>query len=165
MFKNLLTVFTLISSTAAYASETQIIGNVQSKCSIYTDIQGVYGAPLPNVLSTEPIDGGVTPIIRYDVAKAGYYKAKITYPDSFSSSPNLDDNVNWTGSVQVSQVSVPEMSAYETSKIEYYNVTEFDLTEAGSVWFQANSRAEYGVDKSFPAGEYRSIVVAECIAK
>jgi hypothetical protein len=165
MFKKLLTIVAILGSTAAYANETPIVGNVESKCSIFTDKQGVYGAPLPNTLSTDSVDGGVAPVIRFDVAKAGYYKAVITQPTSFSTSPALSDVVTWTGSIEVAQVSDPLMSAYDTDKVVYNNTTEFDLTVAGPVWFKANSKAEYGVDKSLPAGEYRAVVVAECIAK
>jgi hypothetical protein len=57
------------------------------------------------------------------------------------------------------------MSDYETNKIEYNNVTEFDLTVTGTVWFNVNSSVTYGYDKSFPAGTYTSVAVAECIAK
>jgi len=38
------------------------------------------------------------------------------------------------------------------------------LTVAGSVWFKADSKAEYGYNKAFPAGTYRSIVTATCLA-
>lgn len=56
------------------------------------------------------------------------------------------------------------MSAYEAAKVEYENVTEFDLTLAGSTWFSVESEATYGVGKSLPGGEYKANVVAECIA-
>lgn len=151
--------------SAASAADTPIVGNVQSKCSIYTDRQGVYGNPTPNELSTAPADGGVKPVIRYDVAQGDYYIAKLSWPNSFSSSPALADAVNWDGEVVVSEVSDALMSAYETAKIEYNNVTEFDLTVAGSTWFTVDSTVNYGYDKSFPAGTYTAIVTAECIAK
>jgi hypothetical protein len=57
------------------------------------------------------------------------------------------------------------MSAFESSKIEYNNTVEFDLTIAGSVWFDVESTADYGYDKSFPAGDYTAMVLAECIAQ
>lgn len=154
-----------IISTSVYAADTPIVGTVQSKCSIYTDRQGVYGNPLPNKLSTEPSDGGVNPVIRYDVAQGDYYIAKLTWPNNFSSSPSLADAVDWDGEVSVSQVSDTLMSDYETGKIEYNNVTEFDMTVAGSVWFEIDSTIEYGFGKSFPAGSYTTVVTAECIAK
>jgi hypothetical protein len=163
--KSLALVATLSFASMAYAEEAPIVGTVQSKCSIYTTTSGVYGSPTPSKLSTLPTDGGIQPIIRFDVAQAGYYIAKITTPGSFSSSPALNDAVNFTGSTSVSQVSDPLMSAYETDKVTYNNVTEFDLTVAGSVWFKSTSTVEYGADKSFPSGTYRAVVQAECIAK
>lgn len=152
-------------STSATAGETPIIGNVQSKCSIYTDRQGVYGNPLPNKLSTDAVDGGVQPVVRYDVAQGDYYLAKIAWPNVFSTSPSLSDTVTWDGDVTVSEVSDSLMSGYTTSKVEYNNIVEFDLTVAGSTWFTVDSIAAYGYDKSFPAGSYTAVVTAECIAK
>ena len=163
--RTLLTATAIMGGTIAYAIETPITGTVESKCSIYTDIPGVYGNPTPDKLSTAVADGGVLPRIRYDVAEADYYKAKISTPESFSSSPNLTDVVNWSGTVEVSEVTDPLMSAYETDKVTYNNVTEFDLTVAGTVWFNVTSTATYGYGKSFPGGSYNAIVVAECIAK
>ena len=152
-------------STSAIAGDTPIVGNVQSKCSIYTDKEGVYGNPISSKLSTDPADGGVKPVIRYDVVQGGYYIAKIAWPNNFSSSPSLGDAVAWDGTTAVKEVTDPLMSAYETDKVEYNNVTEFDLTVAGTVWFDVASTAEYGYDKPFPAGSYTAIVTAECIAK
>jgi hypothetical protein len=110
------------------------------------------------------VDGGVQPIIRYDVVQSGFYKAVITVPSSFSSSPVLSDVVRWTGSVDVSRVTDAAMSAYSTNKRTYNETTEVNLTVAGSVWFKADSKAEYGYNKAFPAGTYRSIVTATCLA-
>lgn len=152
-------------ATTVYAESVPITGIVESRCSIFSDTQGVYGNPTPNMLSTARQDGGVLPIIRFDVASADFYKAKIAHPVSFSSSPSLPDFVEWSGTASVNRVSDPLMSGYETNKIEYDNVTEFDLTVAGSVWFQVNSAADYGFNKSFPAGTYTALVTAECIAK
>lgn len=149
----------------ALAENVPITGTVQSKCSIFTDTQGVYGNPLPYELSTDPADGGVKPVIRFDVAAADYYLARISHPNSFSSSPSLPDTVAWTGTTSVSQVSDPLMSGYESSKVVYNNVTEFDLTVAGTVWFEVNSSASYGFNKAFPSGTYTAIATAECIAK
>ena len=146
------------------AAQTEISGTVDSKCIIVSETSGVYGNPSPNLLTTDPTNGGVKPIIRYDVISADFYKAKITYPNSFSASPSLDDVVNWDGGVTVSEVSDAGMSAYDNDKIEYNNVTEIDLTIAGSTWFKVASTANYGYDKAFPAGQYRAVVTAECIA-
>ena len=152
-------------STAAIAEDTLITGIVQPKCSIFTDHQGIYGSPSPSVLSTAAADGGVLPVVRYDVVLADYYKAVITTPTSFSQSPGLADTVAWTGSAAVHEVSDAGMSAYDTNKIEYNATTEFDLTIAGSTWFEMESKAEYGGDKPFPGGNYTAMVEANCIAK
>ena len=77
----------------------------------------------------------------------------------------MNDVVEWLGRVEVSEVSNAEMAAFETNKVLWDNVTEFDLTIAGSVWFKIDSIAKYGYDKSFPGGTYRASVLAECIAK
>lgn len=145
-------------------ADVQIYGNVEAKCIIQTDNAGVYGNPTATKLSTVPADGGVLPIVRYDVAVADYYTARITSPTEFSSSPSLTDTVTWTGSSSVSQTSDATMAAYDTNKIVYGNVTDFKLTVAGSTWFSTSSTAVYGVDKSFPGGTYIAVVQAECIA-
>ena len=142
-----------------------ITGNVESKCVITTDTPGVYGNPLSDKLSTLPSDGGVNPIIRYDIIEASAYKARISYPLEFSTSPSLNDIVNWDGDVEIEEVSNAAMSEWESTKVQYENVTEFDLELAGSVWFKTESEAEYGYGKSFPGGTYRSAVTAECIAQ
>lgn len=154
----------LITCTA-YAEEVQIVGQVQSKCQIIADTEGVYGNATPDTLSTDTADGGVEPIVRFDVAQADYYKALISYPESFSQSPSLTDTVTWTGAVSVDQVSDTNMSSYDTNKVEYNNTTEYDLTVAGTTWFAIESEADYGFDKAFPGGTYRAIVTAECIAQ
>jgi hypothetical protein len=149
----------------AMAEGVPIEGNVQAKCVIRTDRAGVYGNPTADKLSALAADGGVTPIIRYDVALAGYYLARITYPTSFSTSPSLTDTVTWTGGASVSSVSAAGMSAYDAAKVEYDATTEFDLTVAGTTWFKVDSAAEYGYNKAFPAGLYRAIIQADCIAQ
>lgn len=149
----------------ASAEGVQIEGNVQAKCIIRTDRTGVYGNPTANKLSARPADGGVAPVIRFDVALADYYLARITHPTSFSTSPALTDTVTWTGGTSVSSVSTAAMSGYDAAKVEYDATTEFDLTVAGTTWFKVDSTAEYGYNKAFPAGTYRAIVQAECIAK
>jgi len=161
----IITLLTIALALPAVAQETLIEGNIQSKCIIHTDTQGVYGNPTPDKLSTTSTDGGVQPVVRYDVAVADYYIARITTPTSFSTSPTLTDVVNWTGSSSVGEVSDAGMSAYDTSKVVYEATTEFDLTIAGSTWFKVSSVAEYGYGKAFPGGTYRAVVQAECIAK
>lgn len=148
----------------AQAVEVPVVGNVAAKCVIVMDTSGVYGNPTPSELSTDAVDGGVEPVIRFDVLQADFYKAVITTPNSFSSAPTLTDVVNWTGSVSTLRVSDPLMSAYDNDKRTYDNVTEVDLTVAGSTWFKASSKADYGFNKAFPSGTYRAIINADCIA-
>ena len=164
MFKSIITMSAILMTSAAFAVETPIVGNVESKCSIYTDTAGVYGNPTPSTLSTAPADGGVTPVVRYDVAVASAYTAKISWPQAFTTSPTLTDSVVWDGDTIVSNTSDAGMSGYEAAKIEYDNVTEFGLTVAGSTWFSIDSTIAYGVAKPLPGGVYKSNVVAECIA-
>jgi len=164
MLKKTITVFATVFAMNSFAAEVPITGNVESKCTIYTDTVGIYGNPSPSTLSTASADGGVQPRIRYDVVNAGYYKAVISTPTEFSTSPVLNDSVAWTGSVSVAEVTDPLQSDYDTDKVEYDNVTEIDLTVAGTVWFKVDSTATYGVNKSLPGGQYRAIVTAQCIA-
>ena len=162
-FTKVLTACMIVMSSAA-AAEVPITGDVTSKCVIHTDTAGIYANPTPDVLTTAASDGGIAPIIRYDVVNANTYKAVITTPVEFSTSPSLTDTLTWTGSSSVSSVTDANMSAYDTNKRVYNNVTEFDLTVAGTVWFKSESSVSYGVNKSLPGGRYRSIITAECIA-
>jgi hypothetical protein len=57
------------------------------------------------------------------------------------------------------------MSAFEAGKVLYNNSTEFDLSVAGSVWFNVTSVAEYGYGKALPAGNYTALITAECVAQ
>jgi hypothetical protein len=41
------------------AEEMEVVGNVESKCVVTPDTSGVYGNPTPDVLSSDPTDGGV----------------------------------------------------------------------------------------------------------
>jgi hypothetical protein len=154
----------MLCAVSAQAEDLEVIGSVASKCVITPDTAGVYGNPTPQKLSSDPADGGVDPVVRFDVIQASYYKARITHPNSFSESPALSDTVTWTGDTATSQVSDSNMSGYDAAKIEYDNVTEFNLTVAGSTWFKTETDATYGYGKAFPAGTYRAVVVAECIA-
>jgi len=155
----------LIAGTAQ-AAEIPIEGTVQSQCLINTDKPGVYGSPNAYTLSTAPADGGVVPIVRYDVTLADAYTARITYPTDFSSSPSLSDSVTWTGSVTVDEVSSVDMADYQTDSITYDQTREYVLTATGATWFAVSSTATYGggSNKAFPGGTYRAVVVAECIA-
>ncbi len=165
MLRSIIVLGTVAIASSSLAEETTITGNVSSKCSIYTDVAGVYGNPNPDELSTLPADGGVMPVLRYDVSIANYYSAKIAYPIEFTTSPSLTDSLTWTGQVEVATMSdATGMANYETNKVTYDNVTEYDLTAAGSTWFKVTSGVTYGVDKSLPGGEYKAAVTALCIA-
>ena len=165
MFNKVIVALVALFATTAYAADVPLVGTVESKCIVTTDTQGVYGNPLPYRLSTAQGDGGVQPIVRYDVIQADYYKALITYPTTFTESPALDDVVTWTGDVTVAEVTDALMSAYDNDKIEYDNITEVALSVAGSTWFTVESQADYGFNKALPAGTYRAVISAECIAQ
>jgi len=165
MKKVLIASLILTISSAALAEGVPISGHVKTRCLITTDTNGVYGNPLPSKLSTSYAEGGVVPVVRYDVTLADSYLAKITTPSAFSESPALLDTVTWTGVTSVTKTTDAAMSAYEVDKILYDNTTQFDLTIAGSTWFSSESTAVYGGTKSFPGGIYSAIIVAECIAK
>lgn len=165
MINKLTFIAAILTCTSAVAENVPITGTIESKCSIYTTTQGVFGAPTINTLSTKPHDGGVNPVLRVDTSQAGSYIAKITTPNTFSTSPSLNDSVAWTGDVSVSQVSDVSMADYDTNKVTYNDTHEYDLTAAGSTWFEVESSASYGVNKSLPGGEYVAMVTAECIAK
>ena len=85
-----------ILALPALAEEAVITGTIESKCVINTDVNGVYGNPVAGTLSTLPADGGVLPIIRYDIALGNAYTARITAPSSFSTAPSLNDVVDWS---------------------------------------------------------------------
>lgn len=163
--KTLILLFAMTFGINAYANTSvPVAGTVESKCVVSQDVMGVYGNPTPGILSTDPQDGGVRPVIRYDVVQASYYTAKISHPETFVESPALSDVVYWDGSASVDQVTDASMSSYDTSKVEYNNVTEFFLTVAGSTWFKVDSEITYGVGRAFPGGQYQTAVLAECIA-
>lgn len=165
MYKALVVALLAASPAVSSAMESVITGTVQSKCTINTDVVGVYGNPTASRLSTARADGGVQPVIRYDVSLADAYTARITTPTTFSSSPALSDTLYWSGSSAVKEVSDAAMSDYETNKVVYDATTEFALHTAGTTWFEISSSVDYGYGKSFPGGTYRAVVVAECIAK
>ena len=151
---------------SAYAVDVPISGTVQSRCVITTDTPGTYGNPNAYTLTTSSSDGGVQPIVRYDVTLADAYYAQITTPTSFSTSPALSDTVTWTGSTEVSSVSdATGMAGYESAKTTFGQTTQFDLTATGSTWFKSTSVATNGGNKAFPGGNYSSTVEAVCVAK
>ena len=164
--KKPLIILAALLTVPAVSATTPITGMVASKCIVTTDTDGVYGNPSATKLSTASSDGGVLPIIRYDIITASAYNAKITTPISFSSSPALgSETVTWTGSTVANQMSDAGMSVFNTNKVVYNNTSEFPLTIAGSVWFDVSSVATYGYNKAFPAGSYSAVVTAECIAQ
>jgi len=167
MLKKAITIFAMsLFSLSVYAAEVPIEGTVQSRCVITTDTPGVYGNPNAYTLTTSATDGGVQPIVRYDVTLADAYYAQITTPTSFDQSPSLSDTVTWTGSTSVSSVSdATNMAGYETGKTTFGQTTQFDLTASGSTWFKSSSTATYGGNKAFPGGTYTATVEAVCIAK
>ena len=153
-------------AVSVQAEEVPINGTVQSRCVISTDTAGVYGNPNAYTLTTTPADGGVLPVVRFDVTLADAYYAEITAPSSFSSSPTLPDTVTWTGDTTVQTVSDSTgMSAYETNKIEYGMTDKYDLTATGSTWFKTESTATMGGNRAFPGGNYTAVVEANCIAQ
>ena len=164
--KKPLIILAALLTVPAVSATTPISGMVASKCIVTTDTDGVYGNPSATKLSTASSDGGVLPIIRYDIITASAYNAKITTPISFSSSPALgSETVTWTGSTVANQMSDAGMSVFNTNKVVYNNTSEFPLTIAGSVWFDVSSVATYGYNKAFPAGSYSAVGTAECIAQ
>ena len=165
MNKLLILPVALACTGAIASSNIPITGSVESKCVNQTDTDGEYGNPTADKLSTAVSDGGVLPVVRYDIVTANAYKAVISHPNSFSSSPTLTDTVAWTGSTTLTSSSDSNMSAFNDNKVTYNNSSEFDLTIAGSAWFSVTSTAEYGYDKAFPAGTYSAMVTAECIAQ
>lgn len=165
MFKKVILASAVFACFANAQVDVPITGNVASKCVITTDTPGVFGNPTSNKLSTLPEDGGVMPVVRFDIIEADSYKARLAYPMDFTSAPALNDIVNWSGEVEIHEVSNSEMSGWEAAREEWDNVRQYDLTLDGSIWFKVTSKAEYGYDKSFPGGVYRASVLAECIAK
>jgi len=167
MLKKAITIFAMsLFSLSAYAVDVPIEGTVQSRCVITTDTPGVYGNPNAYTLTTTPADGGVKPIVRFDVTLADAYYAQITTPTSFDTSPSLGDTVTWTGSTSVSAVSdATNMADYETNKVTFGQTTQYDLTATGSARFTSSSTATYGGSKAFPGGTYTATVEAVCIAQ
>ena len=117
------------------------------------------------VLSTTPADGGVLPVIRFDVALANYYTANITHPHLLAHLLHLLISVTWTGSTSVTNTSDAGMSGYDAAKVVMITQLYLILTVAGSTWFSTASSATYAASKPFPGGTYTAVVQATCIAK
>lgn len=152
----------LFAVNLANAETSTMTGVVQSKCSVWTEVSGVYGNSLSHKLDTTPSSGGVKGNVRVDVQQASAFKVRFTAPISWSSSPPLTDAGSWTSSVVVGAVSQSGMSAYEAAKVVFNNNTEFNLTLTGSTNFVLNSAFEYA--KALPAGNYTSVWTVTCIA-
>lgn len=167
MYKKLfLSIIFSLGTVSAFAVEVPISGSVQSRCIITTDTPGVYGNPNAYTLTTATADGGVLPVVRYDVTLADAYYAEITTPTAFSDSPSLSDTVTWTGSTEVQSLSdATGMGSYETNKVTFGQTTQYDLTASGSTWFKSTSTATYGGSKAFPGGTYTANIEAICVAK
>lgn len=155
-----------LSAGAVGANETPINGTVQSRCIIQTDTAGTYANPNAYTLTTSPTDGGELAVVRVDVSLADAYYFSITPPTEFSSSPQLPDQVSFSGDTEVKSVSdATGMGSYETDKVELGMTDRYDLTATGSTWFKTSSVATMGGSKAFPGGSYTAIVTAECIAQ
>ena len=150
-------------------ANTNINGTVESRCTVNTDTVGYYGNPNAYTLTTLPASAGQVPIVRIDSSLANAYKAQISYPTSFSSSPSLSDTVVWTGEVTVAQTSSTDMSGYQAASTTADGgaMRIYPLTIAGTTWFSVSSVATYGggQQKAFPGGSYTAVVVAECVAQ
>lgn len=153
--------------TSKVQANTNINGSVESRCSINTDTSGFYGNPNAYTLNTTASDGGQKPILRLDVSLASAYIAAVSFPTSFSVSPSLSDSVTWTGGVAVVQVSASGMDGYQNASTltNGGSTRNYNLTTAGSTWFEVTSQAVYGGNKAFPSGSYSAIATAECIAQ
>ena len=148
---------------------TNINGTVESRCTVNTDTSGYYGNPNAYTLTTLPASAGQVPVIRIDTSLANAYKAQISYPTSFSSSPSLGDTVVWTGTVAVDQTSSSDMSGYQAASTTADGgaMRIYPLSIAGATWFGVSSVATYGggQQKAFPGGSYTAVVIAECVAQ
>ena len=164
----LITIALMMGLTSAYAG-TNINGTVESRCTVNTDTSGYYGNPNAYTLTTLPASAGQVPIIRIDTSLANAYKAQISYPTSFSSSPSLGDTTVWTGGVTVEQTSSTDMSGYQAASTTADGgaMRIYPLSIAGATWFSVASVATYGggQQKAFPGGSYTAVVVAECVAQ
>jgi len=167
MIKNpLLIIIFSIFTFSAFAEDVPIEGTVQSRCIITTDTPGVFGNPNAYTLTTAATDGGVLPVVRYDVTLADAYYAQITTPTSFSSSPTISETITWTGSTEVDAISdATGMASYETNKVTFGQTTQYDLTATGSTWFKSSVSATMGGNKAFPGGTYTAVVEAVCVAQ
>jgi len=165
--KKLIIIGLILGAISVQAENIDITGTVQSRCTVNVDTPGAYGNPNAYTLTTAPASAGQEPIVRFDVSLANAYKAEVSYPTSFSSSPSLSDTVAWTGAVTVAQTSTSDMSGYQAASSIAGSKRTYALTVAGTTWFKSTSIATYGGGqaKAFPGGAYKSYLLASCVAQ
>ena len=153
--------------TSKVQANTNITGNVQSRCEVVTDITGYFGNPNAYSLTTAPASNGQVPQIRVTSTLANAYKALISYPTSFSSSPSLSNSVTWTGAVAIASASSSDMSGYQAASTLTNNgaMRTYYLTKAGTIYVTVTSTATHGGNKAFPGGQYVAVAQASCIAQ
>ncbi len=172
--KKLITLFLAIGLTGCAllmpkkaAANTNISGQVESRCEVVTDIPGYYGNPSAFLLTTLPASNGQVPQIRITNTLANAYKAIVSYPTSFSSSPSLSNSVAWTGAVAIASASSSDMSGYQAASTVTNNgaMRTYNLTHAGTIYVTVTSTATYGGNKAFPGGQYVAVAEASCVAQ
>ncbi len=149
------------------AANTNITGNVESRCEVVTDIPGYYGNPNAYTLTTLPASNGQVPKIRITNTLANAYKAIVSFPTSFSSSPSLSNTVSFTGAVAIASASSSDMSGYQAASTVTNNgaMRTYSLTHAGTIYVTVSSEATYGGNKAFPGGQYVAVAEASCVAQ
>jgi len=167
MKKLLIILSLLFGATPILAENIDVTGEVQSRCTVNVDTPGIYGNPNAYTLTTLPASAGQEPIVRFDVTLANAYFAQVSYPTAFTVSPSLPDTVSWTGVVTVVQTSTSDMSGYQAASTTSGSMRQYALSIAGTTWIQSTSIATYGggQNKAFPGGEYKAVVLAQCIAQ
>ena len=126
--KKLLLIPALAVATSTAGASIPINGFIESKCVIQSDTAGMFGNPTVDKLSTKSADGGVMPIVRYDIVTASKYKAVITTPTNFSTAPALTDSIDWTSTTVAGQMSDAGMSVFNTDKPSTITDTPQNLT-------------------------------------
>jgi len=149
------------------AANTNITGTVESRCEVVTDIPGYYGNPNAYTLTTLPASNGQVPQIRITNSLANAYKAIVSFPTSFSSSPSLSNTVSFTGAVAIASASSSDMSGYQAASTVTNNgaMRTYSLTHAGTIYVTVSSEATYGGNKAFPGGQYVAVAEASCVAQ
>lgn len=149
------------------SANTNITGTVESRCEVVTDIPGYYGNPNAYTLTTLPASNGQVPQIRITNSLANAYKAIVSFPTSFSSSPSLSNTVSFTGAVAIASASSSDMSGYQAASTVTNNgaMRTYSLTHAGTIYVTVSSEATYGGNKAFPGGQYVAVAEASCVAQ